>query len=412
MDEEDQLGHFRQQFHIPSHNSQEYIYFTGNSLGLQPKTTREFLETELKAWEDLAVEGHFEGSNPWFHYHKFTKELLARLVGAEPGEVVSMNNLTGNLHLLMVSFYRPTKERFKIIAEAGAFPSDQYMLETQIQYHGLDPSEALIELKPRPGSHTLETSDITTAIADAGPELALVMLSGVQYYSGQFFDIPTITQAGHDVGAIVGFDLAHAAGNVPLNLHDDGVDFATWCSYKYLNSGPGGVSGIFVHDRHGNNPHLPRFGGWWGHDESQRFKMEKGFIPMQGADGWQLSNVNVLSTAAHWAALEVHDMAGMENLRAKSIFLTGYLEFILNQINNNDFEVITPTDPEQRGCQLSLLFNTRGKEVFEELTAQGVVVDWREPNVIRLAPVPLYNSYSDVYQFGKLLEKALAKEAS
>ncbi|MFY0594116.1 kynureninase [Roseivirga sp.] len=412
LDEQDPLKSCRDLFHIPKVNGKEAFYFTGNSLGLQPKTARSFVEQEMKDWEMYGVEGHFKDSKrPWMHYHKFLKDSLAKIVGAKPIEVVSMNQLTVNLHLLMVSFYRPSKDRFKVIAEAGAFPSDQYMFETQIKHHGLNPDETLVELKPRSGEHNLRTEDILSAIDDAGDELALVLLSGVQYYTGQLFDIEKITKKGQEAGAKVGWDLAHAMGNVPLSLHEWGVDFATWCSYKYLNSGPGNVSGIFVHERYANDATLPRFAGWWGQEESTRFEMTKGFIPMSGADGWQLSNVNVLSSAAHLAALEIFDKVGIKALREKSLMLTGYMEFLVNELSGNDniFEVITPKDPASRGCQLSIFCHKNGKMLFDALSAEGVISDWREPNVIRVAPVPLYNSFEDVYHFARILRQHIEK---
>lgn len=410
LDNNDPLRKYRSEFYIPKHDGKDSIYFTGNSLGLQPKTTRKYIEEELKSWEENGVDGHFEGKRPWMYYHKFSKEQLAKIVGAEVEEVVSMNNLTSNLHLMMVSFYRPTKERFKIITEAGAFPSDQYALETQIKFHGLDPKEALIELKPREGEHTLRTEDILQSIDKADSSVALVMMAGVQYYTGQLFDIKSITAKAHQVGAVSGYDLAHAVGNVPLDLHENNVDFAVWCSYKYMNSGPGGVSGIFVNKRHANDPSLPRFAGWWGHDESQRFQMKKGFIPMSGADGWQLSNVNVLTSAAHLASLEIFEQVGIKALREKSLQLTAYLEYLLNSLHlsKEQLEVITPSDPDSRGCQLSMLANKNGKEIFDSLTTGGVIADWREPNVIRVAPVPLYNSYEDVFDFVEILTAAVA----
>jgi len=404
MDQEDPLRRFRDQFYFPG---QGKIYFAGNSLGLQPKQTKGFVETELKAWEELAVEGHFEGKNPWFHYHKFTKDHLSKLVGAYPGEVVSMNNLTSNLHLLMVSFYRPTKSRYKIIVEKGAFPSDQYVIETQLKFHGINPEEGLIEIAPRQGEFCLRSEDIFNEITMNGDSLALLLFPGVQYYSGQLFNIRDITKAVHETGGIAGFDLAHAAGNVPLQLHNDEVDFAVWCSYKYLNSGPGGVAGVFVHEKHGNNPDLPRFGGWWGHNEENRFEMKKGFMPMIGADGWQLSNVNILSTAAHMASLQIFDEAGIENLREKSLKLTGFLEFLLNDLKNGNFQIITPEDPLKRGSQLSLLFGEKGGSIFNALSKNKISVDWREPNVMRISPVPLYNSFSDVFRLHEVLKESL-----
>jgi len=412
MDAEDPLRSYRDHFHIPQVNEKDSYYFTGNSLGLQPKSVRGFIEEELKGWETLGVEGHFDGhSKPWAHYHKFSKEALAKIVGAKPLEVVSMNNLTVNLHLLMVSFYRPTSTRYKIICEAGAFPSDQYMFESQLKFHGLNPDEALIEISPRDGEHTLRTEDILAEIKSTGDALALVLIGGVQYYTGQFFDLKTITSAGHEVGALVGFDLAHAFGNLPLSLHDWDVDFATWCSYKYLNSGPGNVSGVYVHERFAEDDSLNRFAGWWGHNESERFLMKKGFKPMPGADGWQLSNVNVISTAAHLASLEIFDEVGMDALRVKSLKLTGYMEFLVNELSGEDqvFEIITPSNPAERGCQLSIFCHKNGKLLFDALTQEGVISDWREPNVIRVAPVPLYNTFEDVYHFTRILRESLEK---
>lgn len=417
-DAKDELSDFRDQFYIPQHEGKDCIYLVGNSLGLQPKSLRKFIEEELIDWQNLGVEGHFDESakRPWFHYHKFLKPHLARIAGAKESEVVSMNTLTTNLHLMMVSFYRPTEERFKIITEAGAFPSDQYTVETQLNFHAyqgggrlFDPADALIELTPRSGEETLRTSDILEAIEEHKDSLALVMLPGVQYYTGQLFDIESITAKGHECGAKVGFDLAHAFGNVPLQLHDDGVDFAVWCSYKYLNSGPGGVSGIFVHERYDGDENLPRFGGWWGHKESERFQMKKGFVPMKGADAWQLSNVNVLASAAHLASLELFSEAGMDELRRKSIKLTNFMEFLIDDLNKDKqkIAIITPRNLEERGAQLSLCLNEAGREVFEGLSERGVIADWREPNVIRVAAVPMYNSFKDVWYFVQVLKDIL-----
>ena len=411
-DKTDPLSTWREEFHIPVINGKQAYYFTGNSLGCQPKRARAFVEEEMKKWEHYGVEGHFvPKQKPWMHYHNVTKEALSSIVGARPLEVVSMNNLTVNLHLLMVSFYQPTKTRYKIICEAGAFPSDQYMFETQIKHHGLEEQNTLIELKPREGEYTLRTEDILKSINEAGDSLALILIGGLQYYTGQCFEMDKITSAGHQVGAKVGFDLAHGIGNIPLQLHDWNVDFATWCSYKYLNSGPGNVSGIFVHERYADDQELNRFAGWWGHDENERFLMEKGFKPMPGADGWQLSNGNIIATAAHAASLEIFDEVGMDALRQKSIKLTGYLEYIVDELNKEygSFEIITPRDPDQRGAQLSIFFHKNGKMLFDYLVENGVIGDWREPNVIRIAPVPLYNSFEDVYHFGRLLKEALEK---
>ncbi len=407
MDRIDPLNSFQDQFHMPVINGKKALYFTGNSLGLQPKNAKKFIEEELNAWATLGVEGHFEGMRPWFHYHKFSKEILAEITGSKPLEVVAMNNLSSNLHLLLVSFYRPNQKKFKILMEEGAFPSDQYIVETQVRYHGYDPKEAVIEMAPRKGESLLHTSDILEAIHSNADSLALVMMSGVQYYTGQFFDIKTITETAHSCAIPIGFDLAHAIGNVPLQLHNHGVDFAAWCSYKYLNSGPGNTSGIFVHEKYANDPGIPRFGGWWGQEEASRFLMKNDFRPMEGADGWQLSNVNVLSTAAHLASLEIFKDAGLDNLRTKSIKLTGFFEFIIQSGFSTSIEIITPKDPSERGCQLSLVINNgMGKSVYNLLRQQGVVADWREPDVIRVAPVPLYNTFEDVFRFGEILSKS------
>lgn len=406
LDSIDPLASYRNKFYIPQHEGKDTVYLTGNSLGLQPKTARAAVEEEFAAWEKYGVEGHFEAKKPWFKYHHFLTEKAARLVGANPSEVVIMNNLTVNLHLMMVSFYRPQGKRVKIIMEGGAFPSDQYAMESQARFHGLNPDEAVIEIFPRHGEHTLRTEDIVAEIEKHGEEVAIVMFSGVNYYTGQFFDMKTITEAAHKVGATAGFDLAHAAGNVVLNLHDWEVDFATWCSYKYLNSGPGGTSGVFVHEKHGNNPDLPRFAGWWGHDEEERFKMKKGFKPTVGAQGWQLSNAQIFPMAIHNASLEIFDEVGMEKLRTKSELLTAYTEHLLEDLNSEGkrFDIITPKDKKQRGCQLSMLVGNNGKALFDYLADNGVIADWREPNVIRIAPVPLYNSFEDVYRLYEIIQ--------
>lgn len=405
MDREDPLRAFRSQFLFPKHDDKPAIYLCGNSLGLQPKTMRRALMQELEQWQQYGVEGHFKGEMPWMYYHKFLKTQSAGVVGALPEEVVVMNTLTVNLHLMMVSFYRPTAKRYKIIMEAGAFPSDQYAMETQVRWHGYQPEDAIIEIAPRPGEDNLRNEDILETIAQAGDQLALVMFAGVNYYTGQFFDVAAITQAAHKVGALAGFDLAHTAGNIPLRLHDWGADFAVWCSYKYLNSGPGGPSGVFVHERHANNPDLPRFAGWWGHDESERFQMRKGFKPMHGADGWQISNAQIFACAAHKASLDIFEAAGMEALREKSILLTAYLEWILRGVDPSGarFKLLTPSDPQARGCQLSLLTDENGRALFQYLSDHGVICDWREPNVIRFAPVPLYNSFEDIWRLGQLM---------
>lgn len=409
MDETDLLKNYKSRFFIPKANGKDAIYFCGNSLGLQPKTVKDFVQKELDCWAEKGVEGHFKGENPWIDARLPSKPILATLVGGKSHEVVAMNSLTGNLHLLMVSFYQPTKTKYKILTESEAFPSDRYMMESQARFHGFDPEEAIVEICPREGEHTLRTEDILSKIREYEDELALVLMSGVQYYTGQFFDLEAITATSRKSGIHVGFDLAHAAGNVPLKLHDWGVDFAVWCSYKYLNSGPGNIAGIFVHEKHASNAALPRFAGWWGHEEKERFKMEKNFKPMYGADGWQVSNNNVLALAAHHASLEIFQEAGMENLRKKSELLTGYLEFLVRQVSeaSNVLEIISPSNPQERGCQLSLLVHKEGKKVFDTLYDQGLIGDWRNPNVVRLTPVPLYNSFEEVYHAAKILRNSL-----
>jgi kynureninase len=399
MDAADPLAHLRSQFHIPkTKDGKECIYLCGNSLGLQPKTVSATVQQELDDWKTLGVEGHFHAKNPWLPYHEFLTKQLANLVGAKPIEVVAMNSLTVNLHLMMVSFYRPTKTRYKIVIEGQAFPSDQYAVASQIRYHGFDPAVSLIELTPRKGEVTLRTEDIEQLIAKEGDSIALILLGGVNYYTGQLFEMERITKAGHAKGCIVGFDLAHAAGNTILQLHDWNVDFACWCSYKYLNSGPGSLAGCFVHERHAKAD-LPRFAGWWGHDKTTRFKMGPEFAAMPGAEGWQLSNPPILSLAAVKASLDIFDAVGMQALRKKSETLTGYAEFLLDNIKSDTFRILTPRDPRQRGCQLSIAVKKNGRKVFDALTAAGVVCDWREPDCIRIAPVPLYNSFGDVYRF-------------
>lgn len=411
LDRKDPLRSYRSKFRYPVINRKKVIYFTGNSLGLQPVTAEKFVNEELEDWATLGSKGHTEATRPWVYYHKLAKKGLALLTGATEDEVVAMNQLTVNLHLMMVSFYRPTPRRYKIITESGAFPSDQYALESQLKYHGLDPGESLIELKPRDYEDTLREEDILNAIQTHGAELALVFFSGVQYYTGQWFDIKKITRAGHAAGAVVGFDLAHAIGNVPLNLHDDEVDFAVWCSYKYLNAGPGAVAGLFIHNKHALNPAIPRFAGWWGHDEKERFLMKKGFKPMTGADGWQLSNVPILQSALLQSSLQLFLKTGIKPLRKKSEMLTGFLEFLLLQIDPDQkkFRIITPREPAQRGCQLSIFMKSKGAEVFQLISKAGVVGDWREPNVIRVAPVPWYNTFEEVYTFAEIFRKVLNK---
>lgn len=408
-DAEDALAKWRREFYVPkTKDGNDSIYLCGNSLGLQPRRVADAVNQELTDWQNLGVEGHFHAKNPWMPYHEFLTESLASLVGAKPTEVVAMNSLTVNLHLMMVSFYRPTKERYKIIIEGHAFPSDQYAVASQIKYHGFNPEDALIELTPREGEHTLHEDDIEALFEEHGDSVALILLGGVQYYTGQLFDMQRITKAGHAKGCVVGFDLAHAAGNVPLNLHDWGVDFACWCSYKYLNSGPGSLAGCFVHERHAT-AELPRFSGWWGHDKTTRFKMGPDFHPMEGAEGWQLSNPPILSLAAVKASLEIFHEVGMQALRKKSLKLTGYMEDLLNHMNSDAFTIMTPSNPAERGCQLSILMHRDGKKMFEHLTEAGVICDWREPDCIRVAPVPLYNSFTDVHEFARLFAEALGE---
>lgn len=408
LDKEDTLNKFRDRFYIPIVNGKECIYFTGNSLGLQPKTTQDYVLTELEDWANYGVEGHFYARNPWVSYHEIFPELIAPIVGALPEEVVVMNQLTVNLHLLLTSFYRPTKERFKIICEAKAFPSDQYAFQSQAVLQGLDPNEVIIEVAPKEGSTYIETSDIIDAIKKNGNQTALVIFGGVNYYSGQVFDMQRICKAAHEVGAYCGFDLAHAAGNVHLDLHDWKVDFACWCSYKYLNSGPGGVAGAFIHQQHITNTQLPRMAGWWGHDKENRFKMEPDFRPIPTAEGWQLSNAPVLSMAAHKASLDIFAEAGIHNLIKKGTQLSNYLLFILNDINSNAdhkiIKIITPINEAEKGCQVSMLMLKEGRKIFEALMKAGVIADWREPNVIRIAPVPLYNTFEDIFTFGQIIK--------
>lgn len=411
LDEKDELKSFRNKFYIPIVNGKECIYFTGNSLGLQPKTTQDYVVSELEDWANFGVEGHFHARKPWMPYHEIFPKQLSKIVGCRENEVVVMNSLTVNLHLLMVSFYRPTKERYKIICEAKAFPSDQYALETQVRFHGFDPEEAIVEVIPREGEHTIRLEDVVSAIKLHSQSTALVLFGGVNYYTGQLFDIKRITEAAHSIGAYAGFDLAHAAGNVALKLHDWNVDFACWCSYKYLNSGPGGVAGAYIHEKHAADTSMPRFAGWWGYTKETRFKMEKGFEAIPTAEGWQLSNAPILSMAAHKAALDIFEEAGMEKLHTKRRQLAAYLHYILADINSRQsekvIEVITPGNEEERGCQVSMLMLKNGKPIFDELTRQGVIADWREPNVIRAAPVPLYNSFEDIYRFGEVISSIL-----
>ncbi|HRH69801.1 MAG TPA: kynureninase [Flavobacteriales bacterium] len=410
QDAVDPLRAFREEFLFPLHQGKPVIYFAGNSLGLQPKAAAAALEQELDDWATFGVEGHFQAKHPWYSYHEELTASTARLVGALPEEVVVMNQLTSNLHFLLVSFYRPKGKRVKILTEKRPFPSDTYAFASQIQFHGLDPDKCLVEVEPRQGEHTLRQEDILAKISELGEALALVCFGGVNFLTGQAFDIKAITAVAHEVGAYAGFDLAHAAGNLHLTLHDDGPDFACWCSYKYLNSGPGGVAGAFVHQRHFGKE-LPRFAGWWGHDKKERFKMERTFKPMATAEAWQLSNAPVLAMAVHRVALEQFDRAGIERLRTKSKALTGYLRWSIEGIsvaNGDVFNIITPNDHAQSGAQLSILVDGDGRGIFKRLTEQGVVCDWREPDVLRMAPVPLYNSFEDVHRFAEILRSSIS----
>jgi kynureninase len=412
MDERDALKDFRSKFLIPQHNGRDVIYLCGNSLGLQPKSASKYLQDQLDAWHKHGVEGWFEGDDAWLSYHNKLTGTLSTIVGAKQEEVTVMNSLTVNLHLLMVSFYKSNSKRYKIIMEAGAFPSDHYAVESQVAFHGYEPDDAVIEIHPREGEHTLRTEDIVKTIQNNADELALVLFSGINYYTGQFFDIPAITNAAHKAGAIAGFDLAHAAGNVVLKLHDWDIDFACWCSYKYMNSGPGGISGIFIHEKHFNDTSLNRFAGWWGYKKDKRFQMTPGFDAAFGAEGWQVSTSPIMLMALHKAALNVFAEAGnVDVLRYKGDDLTGYLEFLLNEINNQIgytlFEIITPEDKTQRGSQLSVVCSKQAKDIFNYLTKNGVIGDWREPNVIRLSPVPLYNSFKDIFDTGAILTAAI-----
>ena len=410
MDEKDPLRSFREEFLFPQHSGRPVIYFTGNSLGLQPRGAAASLKQELDDWATYGVEGHFHAKHPWYSYHEELTGCTARLVGALEEEVVVMNQLTSNLHFLLVSFYRPEGRRRKILTEQRPFPSDTYAFASQIAFHGGDPDSDLIEMQPRQGEHTLRLEDIQDRIDALGNELALVCFGGVNFYTGQAFDMAAITKAAHAAGATAGFDLAHAAGNLCLSLHDWDVDFACWCTYKYLNSGPGSVAGAFVHQRHLGKD-LPRFAGWWGHEKNERFKMERTFKPMRTAEAWQVSNAPVFSMAVHRVALEQFDRAGMANLRAKSVQLTNYLQFIIEGVSKEAearLEIITPGNADERGCQLSILAHGHGKALFNKLTEAGVIADWREPNVIRVAPVPMYNSFEDVRRFGQILKAALS----
>jgi kynureninase len=411
QDRKDLLKRFRSEFLFPQHNGKPVVYLTGNSLGLQPKKAKQYIEEELNAWAEHGVEGHFLAKRPWVSYHEFFNDHLSKIVGAKPSEVVAMNQLTVNLHVLLTAFYKPTTQRYKIICEAKAFPSDQYALASQVELHGFTKEEAIIEIAPNEGEYLISTEKILATIEAHKNDLAVVMMGGVNYFTGQLFDIEKITKAAHNAGAICGWDLAHAAGNAPLQLHDWKADFACWCSYKYMNSGPGSVAGIFVHEKY-HKKNLTHFAGWWGHDKVDRFKMDDTFVPIQSAERFQLSNAPVLIMAPHLAALELFTEAGFQNLRTKSEALTAYLEFIITEINKGlkkgvQLQIISPSDKNQRGCQLSIVAHGLGKELYNKLTEHGIVADWREPNVIRMAPVPLYNSFEDIYQLGTILKKII-----
>ena len=404
LDKNDELKNYRNEFYIPlQKNGKEHIYLCGNSLGLQPKRTKKFINQELQDWENLGVEGHIHAENPWMPYHEFLAEGYSKIIGSEPSEVVAMNTLTVNLHLMMVSFYRPSTQRYKIIIEADAFPSDIYAVESQIKHHGYVVADSLIKLIPREGESAIRTEDIASIIDKEGDKIALIMLGGVNYYTGQVFDFERITKLAKEKDIYVGFDLAHAAGNVKLELHNWEVDFAVWCSYKYLNSGPGSVAAAFVHKKH-HNSDLPRFAGWWGHNKEDRFEMPAEFNAIKSAEGWQLSNPPILSLAAIRASLSIFDEVGMDKLISKSKKLTDYLLYLLNTIETDRIEVITP---DERGCQLSIRVNNGNKELFDTITSKGVIADWREPDVIRVAPIPLYNSFTDVFNFYYILKEEL-----
>jgi kynureninase len=413
LDAQDELFKYRDEFLFPSINGRNVIYFTGNSLGLQPKRTQAYVDEVMNDWAKLAVEGHFYADKPWWDYHERFAGPLSGIMGAKPAEITVMNTLTVNLHLMMVSFYRPTPKKYKIICEEKAFPSDQYMFQSQVKFHGYDPKDAIVEIKRREGEHNIRHEDIIAKIEEVGEELALVLIGGVNYYTGQVFDIKSITEAGHKTGAYVGWDLAHAAGNIELQLHDWNIDFACWCSYKYMNSGPGNASGCFVHEKHHNDKELPRFAGWWGHNKERRFKMEPDFDPVHGADGWQISNLPILSLAPYLASVEMFAEVGMKKLIQKRNLLTAYLEFILHEIDHEidgtEFEIITPQNQEERACQLSVYLHGQGRSLFEYLMKNGVITDWREPNVIRLAPAPFYCSFEDMYEFGQILKAGISK---
>ena len=410
QDQLDELSSYREQFHIPKDkNGDDWLYFTGNSLGLQPKSTQTYLQQELDDWANFGVEGHFEAKNPWMPYHEFLTEAMAKVVGAKPIEVVIMNTLTTNLHLLMVSFYQPTKTKYKIVIESDAFPSDKYAVESQLKFHGYDSEDGLILWKPREGEELLRMEDLATILEEQGDAIALLLIGGVNYYTGQYLDLKQIATLGHAKGCMVGIDLAHGVGNIQPNLHDSDVDFAAWCTYKYLNSGPGSLGGLFVHEKHAYKKDLKRFAGWWNHNKETRFNMRQPFDVMAGAEGWQLSNPPILSMAAIKASLDMFNKVGMDALRKKSKKLTGYFEFLINSLDNDSIKIITPSNPEERGCQLSIQVKNADKNLHKKLTEAHIITDWREPDVIRCAPVPLYNTFEDVYKMVEILSLILSK---
>jgi len=408
LDQEDSLSYLRKEFHIPKDKQgNEWLYFTGNSLGLQPKNTQKYIQQELDDWANFGVEGHFEAQNPWLSYHEFLTDNMAKIVGAKPIEVVVMNTLTTNLHLLMASFYQPTKEKYKIVIESDAFPSDRYAVQSQLEFHGYDANDGLVEWKPREGEELLRMEDLESILEEQGDDIALLLIGGVNYYTGQYLDIKKIGELGHAKNCMVGIDLAHGAGNIQPNLHDSNVDFAAWCTYKYLNSGPGSLAGLFVHERHANRKDLPRFAGWWNHNKETRFNMRQPFDVMSGAEGWQLSNPPILSMAAIRASLDMFAKVGMKALREKSEKLTGFFEYLINQIDSDQIQIITPSNPKERGCQLSIQVKNADKSLHKKLTENNIITDWREPDVIRCAPVPMYTSFEDVYRMMVVLKELL-----
>jgi len=408
QDQKDALKHYRKLFHIPKDKEgNDWLYFTGNSLGLQPKSTKSYINQELDDWAKLGVEGHFEAKNPWMSYHEYLTKSMAKIVGAKPIEVVVTNTLTTNLHLLMVSFYQPTKTKYKIVTESDAFPSDRYAVQTQLEFHGFDADKGLIEWKPRKGEELLNIEDLETILEDQGDEIALLLIGGVNYYTGQYLDLKRIAELGHAKNCMVGIDLAHGAGNIKPELHNSGVDFAAWCTYKYLNSGPGSLAGLFVHEKHAYNKDLKRFAGWWSHNKSTRFNMRQPLDVIPGAEGWQLSNPPVLSMAAIKASLDMFNEVGMDALRKKSIKLTGYFEYLIHEMNNDKIKIITPLNPKERGCQLSIQVKNADKSLHKKLIEAHIITDWREPDVIRCAPTPLYNTFEDVFKMVEKLKKIL-----